>query len=343
VAVVECYWPFRHWPENTDGNDNDPQRAWLRFEPGPYRCAFRGVSSVYDTEIVYCVLLRNEFDTKAAHWNFFKNLPGKTTKRKLSFTVLSEGEQFRRLTSLRRSLIRYLNLTDLLASHVEIVLCSNYIFMSRSSLLLTDSSLESLTATALKERRILISFGVQVSLIQIKVPNINCRPWLIFYEFYPRVRCARWRSWLRHCATSRKVAGSIPDGVTGIFYWHNPSGRTMSLGLTQPLTERSTRNNSWGVKAAGAYGWQSYHLHVPIVLKSGSLKLLEAYGPVQACNGIVFAFTLVYWLYVLRGLRLSPLQYVLSYVSSTFYVVWGNSATFCLQAGKRTFSAQNEE
>ena len=25
-------------------------------------------------------------------------------------------------------------------------------------------------------------------------------------------------SWLRHCATSRKVAGSIPDGVIGIFY-----------------------------------------------------------------------------------------------------------------------------
>ena len=24
-------------------------------------------------------------------------------------------------------------------------------------------------------------------------------------------------SWLRHCATSRKVAGSIPDGVIGIF------------------------------------------------------------------------------------------------------------------------------
>jgi hypothetical protein len=28
----------------------------------------------------------------------------------------------------------------------------------------------------------------------------------------------RWRSWLRHCATSRKVAGSIPDGVIGIFH-----------------------------------------------------------------------------------------------------------------------------
>jgi hypothetical protein len=35
-----------------------------------------------------------------------------------------------------------------------------------------------------------------------------------------------WRSWLRHCATSRKVAGSIADGVIGIFYSPNPSGRT---------------------------------------------------------------------------------------------------------------------
>jgi hypothetical protein len=51
--------------------------------------------------------------------------------------------------------------------------------------------------------------------------------------------------WLRHCATNRKVAGSIPDGV-GFFHWHNPSGRTMSLGPTQPLTEMSTRNISWG-------------------------------------------------------------------------------------------------
>jgi hypothetical protein len=59
----------------------------------------------------------------------------------------------------------------------------------------------------------------------------------------------RWRSWLRHWATSRKVAGSIPDGVIGIFYWHNSSGRTMVLGLTQPLTEMSTRNISCGLKS----------------------------------------------------------------------------------------------
>jgi len=28
----------------------------------------------------------------------------------------------------------------------------------------------------------------------------------------------RWRSWLRHCVTSRKVAGSIPDGDIEIFH-----------------------------------------------------------------------------------------------------------------------------
>jgi hypothetical protein len=52
--------------------------------------------------------------------------------------------------------------------------------------------------------------------------------------------------WLRYYATNRKVAGSIPDGVIGIFHSHNPSDRTMALGSTQPLTEMSTRSISWG-------------------------------------------------------------------------------------------------
>ena len=44
----------------------------------------------------------------------------------------------------------------------------------------------------------------------------NCIPIMI------PVRGTRWRSWLRHCAKSRKVAGSIPNGVIGIFHWLNP-------------------------------------------------------------------------------------------------------------------------
>jgi hypothetical protein len=50
-------------------------------------------------------------------------------------------------------------------------------------------------------------------------------------------------SWLRHNATSRKVAGSIPDEDQWIFFNRpNPSSRTMALVLTQSLTEMRTRN-----------------------------------------------------------------------------------------------------
>jgi hypothetical protein len=47
----------------------------------------------------------------------------------------------------------------------------------------------------------------------------------------------------------------MPDGVSGIFHLHNPSDRTVTRGSTQPLTEMSISDISWGgvgVKAAGA-------------------------------------------------------------------------------------------
>jgi hypothetical protein len=62
----------------------------------------------------------------------------------------------------------------------------------------------------------------------------------------------------------------------------------MALGLTQPLTEMITRNISWWLKA---WDWQPFHLHMPIVLKSGSLNLLELSGRLQACNGIALPCT----------------------------------------------------
>ena len=48
--------------------------------------------------------------------------------------------------------------------------------------------------------------------------------------------------------------GLIPDAAIGIFHCHNPAGRAMALESTQPLTEMSTRDTSWGVKAAVAWG-----------------------------------------------------------------------------------------
>jgi hypothetical protein len=49
----------------------------------------------------------------------------------------------------------------------------------------------------------------------------------------------RYLSWLRHYATSRKVAGSIPDEFIELFNWPNPSSRITSLGSIQSLTEVS--------------------------------------------------------------------------------------------------------
>jgi hypothetical protein len=40
--------------------------------------------------------------------------------------------------------------------------------------------------------------------------------------------------------------GLIPDGVTGIFHFLNPSSRTMALASADLLTQMRTRNPSWG-------------------------------------------------------------------------------------------------
>jgi len=72
--------------------------------------------------------------------------------------------------------------------------------------------------------------------------------------------------------------------IFGIFDWH-PSGRIMTVGLTKPLTEMSTRNISWWVKA-------TLPPSCAVVTKSENLNLLEPSGPVQACNGNVLTFYL---------------------------------------------------
>jgi hypothetical protein len=82
------------------------------------------------------------------------------------------------------------------------------------------------------------------------------------------------------CATMTAI-----NVVSGMFHWHNPSDRTMALGLMQPLTEMSTRNISWG-QSGRCVGLTTLTLTCAIALKSGSLNLLEPTGPVQACNGI---------------------------------------------------------
>jgi hypothetical protein len=68
-----------------------------------------------------------------------------------------------------------------------------------------------------------------------------------------------WRTavaqWLRYCATNRKVAGSISDGVIGIFHWHFID-IILPIALWPGIDSASNRNeyqeHFLGVKAAGA-------------------------------------------------------------------------------------------
>jgi len=87
-----------------------------------------------------------------------------------------------------------------------------------------------------------VSFLKFVLFIYLFIVNYWLKCLINNYRDYIKMRGTAVVQRLRCCATNRKVAGSIPDGVIGNFHWHNPSDRPMALGSTQPLTEMSTRN-----------------------------------------------------------------------------------------------------
>jgi hypothetical protein len=88
-------------------------------------------------------------------------------------------------------------------------------------------------------------------------------------------------SWLRHYATSREVADSIPDEVIGFLNLPNPSSRTMALGSTQPLTEMSTRNLPRGKGRPECEADNLTAICGPIVL-----DVSQPYGPSRPVTGI---------------------------------------------------------
>jgi hypothetical protein len=83
----------------------------------------------------------------------------------------------------------------------------------------------------------------------------------------------RWRGWLRHCTTSQKVAGSIPDFLRPHY---------------GPWVDSDSNRNEYQEHFLGCKGGRCIELttlppSLPIVL-----NLLEHYGPVQACNWIAY-------------------------------------------------------
>jgi hypothetical protein len=131
-------------------------------------------------------------------------------------------------------------------------------------------------------------------------PNVQTRHSILLTD-----KGTQWRRWLRHCATSRKVAGSIPDGVTEIFHRHNPPVRTVARASTHEC-----KGYILGVMAAGAWVWQ---------------PCLEIFRARRACIGSKMArmsrayveqntYTIVFWLCIYLFI------YLLSWVTSTVIV-----------------------
>ena len=69
----------------------------------------------------------------------------------------------------------------------------------------------------------------------------------------------------------------------------------MALGSTQPPTEMSTRNISWG-KGGRCVRLTNLPPPCAVVTKSWNLNFLEPSGPVQACNGTALPLRL----YIIR-------------------------------------------
>jgi hypothetical protein len=86
-----------------------------------------------------------------------------------------------------------------------------------------------------------------------RVQNVNiannCKNSSVIYK---RVNCLRvvtqWSSWLRHCGFDSL------GGKLGFFHLLNPSGLTMAVGSTQPLTQMRSRSISWGAGGGGEGG-----------------------------------------------------------------------------------------
>jgi len=96
--------------------------------------------------------------------------------------------------------------------------------------------------------------------------------------------------WLRCCATSRKVASSIPAGVIGFFIDIKSFRLHYDPGVDSASNRNEYQEHFLGVKATGSKA-DILPPSCDVVTKSGNLNFLEPSGPLRACNGTALPFT----------------------------------------------------
>ena len=98
----------------------------------------------------------------------------------------------------------------------------------------------------------------------------------------------RWR------ATNRKVAGSIPAGVSGFFIDIKSFRSHYGPGVDSVSNRNEYREHFLGVKAVRTVRLTTLPPSCAVVTKSGNLNFLEPSGPVQACNGTALPLFIEY-------------------------------------------------
>ena len=116
------------------------------------------------------------------------------------------------------------------------------------------------------------------------------------------------------CATNRKVACSIPDGFIGIFHWPNPPDRTMALGVYSASNRNGYQEDFLGVNAAGAYGWQPYHLPVRLSWNLGTLTSWNPLGHSRPVTGLLYLY------YSVCSLPYCSVRYTINHYVMTKFV-----------------------
>jgi hypothetical protein len=119
------------------------------------------------------------------------------------------------------------------------------------------------------------------------IGHILCRNWLLQWVTEGKIqggievtgRQGRRRRKLLDNLKERRGYSHLKEETLDRTMWRAGFGRGFG-----PVVRQAAKWNE--MKNGRCVGLQPYHLHMPIVLKPGSLDLLEPSGPVQACNGI---------------------------------------------------------
>ena len=104
-------------------------------------------------------------------------------------------------------------------------------------------------------------------------------------------RGMQWHSWLRHCTASQKVAASIPNRVSGIFHWHNPSGHRSTQHLTETNTSNIFCGYRWPVHRPDKCSTFMWHLSWNL----GASTFCDPQGLSRFVQGLLYlTFTLIF-------------------------------------------------